>query len=148
MDVLKACTKCGEKYPATTDFFYWHKKNNLLRPQCKKCHGEAVLATRKDTCQRELCQKSLACSQRRGFCSTACRILVRMGDIGARYGRLVVQGYAGQQENGHSMLACLCDCGTEKDIWIYHLRIGQTQSCGCLHRDIMKARVGDKHSRW
>ena len=143
------CSKCEEKYPATIEFFYWHKQNKRLRPYCKKCHGKEVLATRKDKCKRPLCQKSLAGMQRRGFCSRECRVLWRMGDIGARYGRLEVQDYARHDpQSGHSLLACRCDCGNQKDIWAHLLKSGTTQSCGCLQKEVMRERGGENHPNW
>lgn len=33
---FKICTQCGEKFPATTEYFY--KSGNGLRPTCKACH--------------------------------------------------------------------------------------------------------------
>jgi 5-methylcytosine-specific restriction endonuclease McrA len=38
----KTCTKCGETFPATTEF--WHRKKGYkdgLRTECKECHNEA-----------------------------------------------------------------------------------------------------------
>ena len=35
------------------------------------------------------------------------------------------------------MWHCICDCGNEVDIRSQDLRSGKTQSCGCLHKDII-----------
>ena len=76
-------------------------------------------------------------------------MLAKMGDIGARYGRLVVLAYGRHEaKNGHSMITCLCDCGAQKNIWAHLLTAGVTQSCGCLHKEMMQGRVGDKHANW
>jgi len=53
---------------------------------------------------------------------------------GNRYGRLVAVIRA-ESKNGQTFWKCRCDCGTEKDINLYSLRKGITQSCGCLMRE-------------
>lgn len=35
----KTCTKCGQTYPATAEYFHRRKKNNSLRSACKPCHN-------------------------------------------------------------------------------------------------------------
>lgn len=42
--------------------------------------------------------------------------------------------------NNHKKWICKCECGTEKSVYGYNLRIGQTQSCGCINYSI-----GEKH---
>lgn len=49
---------------------------------------------------------------------------------GQRFGRLVVIGYA-----GHGRWLCACDCGRQARPIKYHLRNGDTRSCGCLYRE-------------
>ena len=35
----KTCTRCGEEYPATTEYFHWkHKVKNRLQSHCKWCN--------------------------------------------------------------------------------------------------------------
>lgn len=59
---------------------------------------------------------------------------------GRRFGRLVVTGYAGRGERGHSTRwECLCDCGQRRTVWRSSLTGGLTQSCGCLGRERRKA---------
>lgn len=41
---MRKCTKCGEEYPATREFFHKHKNNPGLRPDCKKCFSIAAKA--------------------------------------------------------------------------------------------------------
>lgn len=53
---------------------------------------------------------------------------------GRRFGRLVVierYGYKGKAITWR----CKCDCGGEKIVVGYSLRSGNTQSCGCIHRE-------------
>lgn len=36
--MIRTCIKCGEIYPATTEYFYYSKHcKNGIRPRCKKC---------------------------------------------------------------------------------------------------------------
>lgn len=51
---------------------------------------------------------------------------------GQRFGRLVVQGRAGDDGYGHATWRSICDCGGEKVCVGAALRSGRTQSCGCL----------------
>lgn len=44
----KICTKCGELYPRTTDFFLKHKRTaDRLRPECKYCRAGQIRRWRK-----------------------------------------------------------------------------------------------------
>lgn len=52
---------------------------------------------------------------------------------GKRFGRLTVICH---HKNDRSR--CLCDCGKEKIINNYHLKSGNTESCGCLMREVSK----------
>lgn len=51
--------------------------------------------------------------------------------IGKRFGKLVVQKYAGKWKGLHRWL-CLCDCGNETVVGQTALQSGRTKSCGCL----------------
>ena len=53
---------------------------------------------------------------------------------GARYGRLMVVGYAGKR-GAQSAWACVCDCGGRVYALGCNLKKGQTESCGCLHKE-------------
>lgn len=59
---------------------------------------------------------------------------------GTRFGRLVVleQAPVAIRKNGTARrYLCRCDCGTEKVVDSGALRAGLTQSCGCLHRELL-----------
>ena len=46
---------------------------------------------------------------------------------------------------------CRCRCGNEKRVLVYHLLDGDTQSCGCLHREKLVTRStthGCRHESW
>jgi hypothetical protein len=59
--------------------------------------------------------------------------------IGLRYARLTVLRDAGIQKS-RGMVLCRCDCGAEKVIEARRVRKGLTKSCGCLSRQMSKAR--------
>ena len=50
-------------------------------------------------------------------------------ETGKKYGRLTVLYLNGNKWH------CKCDCGNECDVSGSHLRTGNTQSCGCLHKE-------------
>jgi hypothetical protein len=57
---------------------------------------------------------------------------------------------AGRTSARHRLVRVQCDCGTEKVVAFAYLRNGDTRSCGCLHRDQLKARLtshGKSNSR-
>lgn len=49
---------------------------------------------------------------------------------GERFGRLIVTAIDGKFRK------CLCDCGTESTVFTGNLTTGNTQSCGCLRREV------------
>lgn len=54
---------------------------------------------------------------------------------GQQFGRLYVIGRA-PNRGARTMWLCRCSCGTEKDVLTASLRGGQTNSCGCLGREM------------
>lgn len=59
---------------------------------------------------------------------------------GKRFGRLQVIRRAGTHECGLPTWLCRCDCGSEKEILGQNLRLGESNSCGCLQRELMGER--------
>jgi hypothetical protein len=59
--------------------------------------------------------------------------------IGQKYNRLTVLSLAGIDRD-RGMVLCRCACGAEKVIEARRVRKGLTKSCGCLSREISKAR--------
>ena len=55
-----------------------------------------------------------------------------------RFGRLTLLHRVENIRNNRSYL-CQCDCGNTVKVPLISLKIGRTKSCGCLHREIMKA---------
>lgn len=68
---------------------------------------------------------------------------------GQRFGRLLVLSHEGKSASGKHMWLCRCDCGTVKSFVGMNLRRGDTNSCGCLHREQIAAngrqRADDLH---
>ena len=59
--------------------------------------------------------------------------------IGTKHNRLTVLSIA-VSSGGRGMILCRCDCGAEKIIEARRVRKGLTKSCGCLSREMSKAR--------
>lgn len=54
---------------------------------------------------------------------------------GERFGRLRVLQRDGCNKHGQVKWWCRCDCGVEKHVLGMCLTRGETQSCGCLHKE-------------
>jgi len=59
---------------------------------------------------------------------------------GQRFGRLVVEEFAGKTSKSQSIWNCRCDCGNTKMVKNGDLVSGHTKSCGCLAREILSER--------
>lgn len=58
---------------------------------------------------------------------------------GRRFGRLTAQSLAGHRGNIRTW-SCLCDCGETVVVRVTSLNRGETQSCGCLRRELNATR--------
>lgn len=56
--------------------------------------------------------------------------------IGERFGRLVVIGDGGLNNDKHRLWLCRCDCGTMTTVLPSHARRGTKSSCGCYRREL------------
>jgi len=54
--------------------------------------------------------------------------------VGQRFGRLVVKEFAGRGRGSVALWLCLCDCGNNHIVRDTELKKGDTQSCGCYHK--------------
>lgn len=62
---------------------------------------------------------------------------------GTRFGRLVVISQAGTKRTSNRterQYLCMCDCGESVVVCSGSLRGNLTKSCGCLHRELLRAR--------
>lgn len=58
---------------------------------------------------------------------------------GQQFGRLTVLEKSDKKTaNGNTNWVCLCACGHKSIVDGYSLRTGQTQSCGCLRREMAR----------
>lgn len=62
--------------------------------------------------------------------------------VGQKFGRLIVVERA-ESKGGQSQWLCKCECGGEKITYGTSLKKGVTQSCGCLHREVVKKKRSD-----
>lgn len=54
--------------------------------------------------------------------------------IGSKFGRLIVCAEAGRGTTRQALWSCICECNNRVVVAGYHLRSGNTKSCGCLQR--------------
>jgi len=57
-----------------------------------------------------------------------------------RFGRLVVKERTKNAKDGQTRWVCICDCGKVKPVRAGKLKNKETQSCGCLRKEITRAR--------
>lgn len=69
--------------------------------------------------------------------------------LGQRFGRLFVDRFKGESGKDRTRVICLCDCGKTKDIYLYSLLSGDTQSCGCYNSESATKRFTTHgHAGW
>ena len=62
----------------------------------------------------------------------------KLKDIkGQKFGRLTVVGQGGHDSSGKILWVCACECGGVKSVQGNSLVSGKTQSCGCLHKEVI-----------
>lgn len=71
---------------------------------------------------------------------------------GQKFGRFSVIERVQNNNDGHAMWKCICDCGNERIVMGKSLRNGHTKSCGCLNKEITSDksvinRVGERFGR-
>ncbi len=65
---------------------------------------------------------------------------------GRKYGRLTAVNKSGVK-NGSIAWLCTCECGNEVVVCGYKLRVGETKSCGCIHREFVEERFKTSNYR-
>lgn len=58
-----------------------------------------------------------------------------INEIGNKHGKLTVMARAMNDKRNRAQWVCKCDCGNEIIVLGTSLRNGNTQSCGCLHKE-------------
>lgn len=110
--VIGRCINCGKESQLS---YYMIKRGKNLK--CKHC---IQLATSEPKVDR-----------RRG--PRVPKPYIEM--IGKRFGKLVVEGIAGRDNQKQLMYQCRCDCGNITKVRGYKLRQGASKSCGCSIKD-------------
>lgn len=65
-----------------------------------------------------------------------------------RFGRLLAIKKIGKTRHGYTWL-CQCDCGNKGIVLGKSLRDGNTQSCGCIQKEVAaEMRTGKNHPHW
>ena len=62
--------------------------------------------------------------------------------IGMKFGRLTVVKRTGKDKYHHAICLCKCECGKEVEVLESSLVSGNTLSCGCYHKDLLKIESG------
>lgn len=70
-----------------------------------------------------------------------------LDQVGKTFERLTVISRADNDRHGNSRWLCRCQCGCEKIVRGSHQVSGNTQSCGCLDREMVIA-MNYKHGMW
>ena len=63
-----------------------------------------------------------------------------------RFGKLVAIRPVGHNARGEGLWLCRCDCGNTIEVVTYSLRSGNTQSCGCMAKEVLLKR-NTKHGK-
>ena len=67
--------------------------------------------------------------------------------VGMKYGNLTVLNITHKNKNGAYCWNCVCDCGTKLNVSGLALRSGNTKSCGCLQKEIVR-NIGIKNRKY
>lgn len=69
--------------------------------------------------------------------------------VGQKFGRLLAIKRVGfAEKGGDAIWLCQCDCGSLIKVKIGNLSSGNTKSCGCLSKEMLKERRGENHPCW
>lgn len=58
-----------------------------------------------------------------------------------KFGRLTVVKNVGKDKFNRYMWLCKCDCGNDKIVMSIYLKNGDTKSCGCLRKEMLKQKM-------
>lgn len=80
---------------------------------------------------------------------TLCGGCASSNDItGTRFGRLVALRIDPEKGSRKSYWICKCDCGIIKSVNAYSMLIGETMSCGCYNKEVLRLRTGESSAVW
>lgn len=134
--------KCGNCSLSLTQNDYIFGKLKII----KQINSSMVICCCECGIQVKILRKSLLVKKTKQC--TQCAIKKIRHDLkGKRFGRLTVINY--HSSNGqYCKWTCKCDCGNYRFIKSYSLTSGVSKSCGCLHREIIRARKGINHPNY
>jgi len=67
----------------------------------------------------------------------AARRKIRKMEVGSKYGRLTIVGFAYLADRAY--WTCECNCGETVAVSGHSLARGSTRSCGCLRSEVLKS---------
>lgn len=122
----KLIDETGHKYGSLTVLSLTKDKNNRTAWLCECDCGNTKIVRGPDLRARKITTCGKGCpykTERSGV----------FKDItGMKFGKLTVLQRTGTTNNGKAMWLCQCDCGNTTTVNGTDLRLGATQSCGCL----------------
>lgn len=119
----------GEKFGMLTAVEVAGKNKQGFQWRCKCDCGNEVIVNGANL--RSGISQSCGCKRLTTLYNSAINL------TGQRFGRLVVVERAGSSEYHRALWKCKCDCGNEVCVVSESLRNGATQSCGCLHSELV-----------
>ena len=98
-----------------------------------------TIRTFRGVCLERGSTKSCGCLGRENTRKRNCKNIV-----GQKFGRLTVIAKTEERRQRQVMWVCKCECGNTIDVRGASLRLGGTNSCGCIRKEM----VGPKHPSW
>ncbi len=145
---VRECIECKQTFPLNSTYFPYSGSSKRVKVYyahtCRGCYNQECRDREKRNRQQAYCLrcKKVMIGRRKTYCSKECDVLHNLGDIGARFGRLVLVGF--DKRPVRSAVITLCDCGNTHFTHPGNLRQKTVTSCGCLGADL----VGDKARNW
>ena len=122
----KLIDETGHKYGALTVLSLTKDKNNRTAWLCKCDCGNIKIVRGPDLRTGKITTCGKGCPYK------ASRSAVFKDITGMKFGKLTVLQRDGVTNNGKVMWLCQCECGNTTTVCGTDLRLGNTQSCGCL----------------
>lgn len=122
----KLIDETGHKYGALTVLSLTKDKNNRTAWMCKCDCGNTKIVRGSDLRTGKITTCGKGCPYK------ANRNAVFKDITGMKFGKLTVLQRNGVTNNGKVMWLCQCECGNTTTVCGTDLRLGSTQSCGCL----------------
>lgn len=142
---LKRNNLIGKKFDRLTvvELSHYDNKGNAYYACKCNCGNEILKIARGSHLGKET--KSCGCMQKENNYNVRFLSRKRIDITGNKYGRLLVLEYSHSDSENRSKWKCICDCGTPIIVDGDKLKIGHTQSCGCLNDETRRSRVGENH---